>query len=154
MHPQAVYDLRVTIIHARPKIWRRLVVPADISLSGLHTVIQIATGAPDSGQHFFKDSQKTIYADPAWDDLPKIKPSCDVKLERLMSRPGDRMAYFCGSDDEWEHAVELLEITDADGRVSGAHCLGGSQQNRGDGECRSRNFSLSAVNRALRRLKV
>ena len=154
MHPQAVYDLRITIIHARPKIWRRLVVPADIGLSRLHAVIQIATGASESHQHFFIDSQKTVYADPSWDDLPKIKSARIVKLERLLRRPGDRLAYYCGDGDDWEHAIELLKITEVVGRASRVACVAGNRNHLGAYERHRRVFPLSAVNRALQRVRV
>jgi hypothetical protein len=154
MHPQAAYDLRITIIHSRPKIWRRLIVPADIVLFRLHAVIQIATGASDSRQHFFIDSQKTVYADPSWDDLPKIKSARDAKLNRLLRRPGDRLEYYCGDDDEWEHSVELLKITGAAGKPVPAICLGGSRRHLGTIDRRHCHFPLSSVNQALRRIKV
>ena len=68
------YTLKISVTLVRPAIWRRILVPADIKLPRLHAVIQIVTGAPDSLQHFFIDSQKTVYANPAWEDLPRSGP--------------------------------------------------------------------------------
>ena len=148
------FILKVTMDLVHPPIWRRILVPADIKLSRLHTVIQIVTGATDSIQHFFIDSQRTIYANPAWEDLPKIKSGRDVGLATILSRPGDRLAYYCGDDDEWEHTVELLKITEVVSRSDRAACLAGDQAClRRDARHRGK-FLLSAVNRALQRLRV
>jgi hypothetical protein len=38
------YLLDVTLAHIRPKIWRQLQVPGDLSLRGLHEVLQLAFG--------------------------------------------------------------------------------------------------------------
>ena len=147
--------LKISVVLLRPAIWRRILVPADIKLPRLHTVIQIVTGAPDSLQHFFIDGQKTVYANPAWGDLPKIKFGHDVSLVNLLSLPGDRLAYYCGDDDnEWEHTVELLKITENVGRAGWAECLAGNRPCLGSYEERKRGFLLSVVNRALRRVKV
>jgi hypothetical protein len=154
MSTRISYTLKITLTLVRPTIWRRILVPTDIRLPRLHAVIQIITGASGSGQYFFIDSQKTVYANPTWDDLPGLKPGRDVKLERLLSRPGDRLAYYCGDDDEWEHAIELLKITEAVGRTSRVTCVAGSRRHLGEYECHGRVFPLSAVNRALQRVRV
>lgn len=52
--PAPVYQIKVGLRGATPPIWRRLEVPADISLARLHTVIQIAFGWDDSHLHVFE----------------------------------------------------------------------------------------------------
>jgi len=146
------YTLKVTIVQLRPAIWRRLLVPSDIKLPRLHSVIKIVTGARDSLQHFFIDSQKTVYVNPRWDDLPRVRSGRDVSLASLLKRPGDRLAYYSGDDKEWEHTVELLEITANTGRVRGATCVAGNSPRRHDQ--RNGGFLLSDVNRALQRMKI
>jgi hypothetical protein len=117
-------------------------------------VIQIVTGAADSRQHFFIDNRMIVYANPAWEDLPKIKPGRDVSLERLLSLPGDRLAYYSGEYDEWEHTVELLKITETGGNAGHAACLAGNRPCLGRSARRKNKFLLSTVNRALRRVRV
>ena len=154
MQASVGYILKITVTLARPIIWRRVLVPADIKLPRLHAVIQIVTDAPDSLQHFFIDSQKTVYANPAWEDFPKIKTGRDVRLRRLLTRPGDRLAYYCGEDDEWEHTVELLKVTETDRNAGRAACLAGNRHCLGRYERRKGGFLLSVVNRALQRVRV
>ena len=50
--PAAVYQLRVVVRGISPMIWRRLLVPADITIAGLHTVVQTVFGW--SGEHLHR----------------------------------------------------------------------------------------------------
>jgi hypothetical protein len=152
MKSKISYTLKITIVQLHPAIWRQLLVPSDIRLPRLHSVIRIVTGAPDSLQYFFIDSQKTIYVNPSWDDLPRVRSGRDVSLARLLTRPGDRLAYYSGDDNEWEHTIELLEITTNDERVRRAACVAGNNP-RKHGQ-RTGGFLLSTVNRALQLVEV
>jgi len=40
----SVYQLRVVVRGVSPLIWRRLLIPADTTIAGLHAVLQIAFG--------------------------------------------------------------------------------------------------------------
>ena len=48
-----VYQLRIRIRHISPQIWRRLLVPAQATLSQLHDVLQAAMGWQDDHLHEF-----------------------------------------------------------------------------------------------------
>lgn len=42
--PPEIYQLKVTLLGTMPPIWRRLLVPADLTLAQLHDVVQAAMG--------------------------------------------------------------------------------------------------------------
>jgi hypothetical protein len=42
--PQEIYQMKVTLRDTRPPIWRRLQVPAGLTLEVLHDVLQVAIG--------------------------------------------------------------------------------------------------------------
>lgn len=153
MKPVFTYTLKVTVTLRRPKIWRRIAVPSDIKLPRLHAVIRVALGAPGSAQHFFVDKTKTVYAHPAWDDLPKIQPAKMVALARLLKNPGDTVSYFSGEEEEWEHSVELIHKIAAASVPRCAVCVAGSRIGPMSPKHRGR-FSLSAINRLLRKMPV
>ena len=50
---QAVYQLRLTLQETDPPVWRRLLVPSNVSLAKLHKIIQRAMGWSDSHLHQF-----------------------------------------------------------------------------------------------------
>ena len=49
-----IYQIKVSLLHTRPPIWRRLLVPANISLAALHAVLQIAFDWQDCHLHEFR----------------------------------------------------------------------------------------------------
>src|SRR5260370_31806637 len=49
-----IYQIEVTLLWTEPPIWRRLLVPADLTLADLHHVIQRAMGWEDDHLHEFQ----------------------------------------------------------------------------------------------------
>ena len=58
--PPEVYQLKVTLLGTSPPIWRRLLVPADLTLAQLHDVLQAAMGWEDGHMHEFSIGQRRI----------------------------------------------------------------------------------------------
>jgi len=48
------YQLKVTLIHSKPSIWRRFHVPDNLKLSRLDGVLQVVMGWTDSHLHQFR----------------------------------------------------------------------------------------------------
>src|ERR1700689_4182119 len=55
---QDIYQLKVTLLGTKPAIWRRLLVPADLTLAQLHTVLQTAMGWENQHMHQFRAGQR------------------------------------------------------------------------------------------------
>ena len=80
-----VWQLRIELLDTQPLVWRRLLVPADITLPKLDRVIQTALGWTNSHLHEFVING-THYAvlDPDWvDDLPHVDERRVVLQEAL-----------------------------------------------------------------------
>src|ERR1700737_2088923 len=56
--PPNLYQLKVTLLGTSPPIWRRLLVPADVTLAQLHDVLQAAMGWEDGHMHEFSIGQR------------------------------------------------------------------------------------------------
>src|SRR5208283_4014151 len=52
--PQEIYQIKVTLLGTNPPIWRRLLVPAVLTLAQLHLVLQIAMGWEGGHMHEFR----------------------------------------------------------------------------------------------------
>ena len=57
--PESICLLRVDLAHLKPAVWRRLEVPASMTLAQLHRAIQMAFDWTDSHLHGFEiDGQR------------------------------------------------------------------------------------------------
>src|SRR4029453_14657048 len=56
--PQEIYQIKVTLLGTDPPIWRRLLVPADLTLEQLHHVLQVTMGWDDCHMHEFRIGQQ------------------------------------------------------------------------------------------------
>jgi len=60
-----MYELKVTLAHIAPPIWRRLLVRGNTNLGFLHAVIQVAMGWTNSHLHQFVIDEQT-WSDPSF----------------------------------------------------------------------------------------
>ena len=86
---QDIYQLKVTLLGTKPPIWRRIVVPADLTLAKLHNVLQIAMGWDDEHMHEFRAGQRRFGrpepADPFM-RMPRVENERTVALSLSRSR--------------------------------------------------------------------
>jgi len=86
------YLLKIQLQFIKPAIWRRFVVPADITLDRLHDVIQIVMGWEDCHLHEFTIGKKryTEYPESPEDGLPCGK----YRLGDLVRQKGSVFHYL------------------------------------------------------------
>jgi len=109
---ECVYQLKVTLKHIRPAIWRRLQVLGDTSLGELHRVIQVAMGWSDSHLHLFRMG-KTEYSQPDPEDPFWGRNAVDersVALAEVAPCEGSRLLYLYDFGDDWEHDIRVEKI--------------------------------------------
>lgn len=108
-----IYRLKVTLRGMRPAVWRRLEVPADLTLFELHRAIQGAMGWTDSHLHQFLH-RGTYYGAPDREfGMPTVSER-RTKLSDVLDQPTDRLTYEYDFGDSWEHDVVLEAITEAE----------------------------------------
>lgn len=108
---QDIYQLKVTLLGTNPPIWRRLLVPADITLAQLHNVLQIAMGWDDGHMHEFRSGQRRFGRPEPADPFisgPRVESERTVRLSAVLQRVGAKMIYTYDLGDNWEHSI-LLE---------------------------------------------
>ncbi|MEU2614514.1 plasmid pRiA4b ORF-3 family protein [Micromonospora sp. NPDC007271] len=119
--PAPIYQIKVGLRGARPPIWRRLEVPADVSLAQLHKLIQVAFDWQDYHLHVFETPYGSFGRPDA--DLGH-RAASRVTLEQVAPSAGDKLRYTYDFGDNWEHDILVEKIL---GRASVAYprCTGG-----------------------------
>ena len=120
--PAPIYQLKVGLRGATPPIWRRLEVPADISLARLHRIIQVAFAWDDSHLHVFQ----TPYGEFGIADAELgHRAEAPVTLEQVAPTARSAIRYTYDFGDDWEHDVVVEKVLDRDSTVSYPRCTGG-----------------------------
>lgn len=122
-----ILQLKVTLQHIHPPIWRRLLVPADITLAKLHFVVNEAMGWTCSHLHSFAFEDRT-FGDPKLDRDGELgfEDERKVKLSALVDHGGS-IAYAYDFGDGWEHEIEIEASIEADSRFKLPLCVGGAR---------------------------
>jgi Plasmid pRiA4b ORF-3-like protein len=118
-----VYQLKITLGGVSgPPVWRRVLVPADVTLGDLHEVIQVAMGWDDYHMHLFSVGGQE-YGSPD----PELGQASDrnVLLSQVLNGPGDRLRYTYDFGDDWEHDIVLEETRTAVPEETYPSCIAG-----------------------------
>jgi len=129
--PQEIYQLKVTLRDTRPPIWRRLLVPAGLTLEVLHDVLQLAMGWDDSHPHEFRVGPKRFGIpdpDEGFMGLPNVSDECTAYLFMVLSKAGAKAMYTYDFGDCWEHAIVVEKVLPPEPGVDYPICLGGKLQ--------------------------
>jgi hypothetical protein len=111
----------------KPPVWRRVLVPAQITFDQFHQIIQVVFGWEDC--HLYQFSQygwgsEPIYKipDPEYDD-ETILDSVIGKLSDVFDTVGQKFIYIYDFGDNWKHNITLEEISDT--KIAVANCIAG-----------------------------
>lgn len=111
VEPSPIHELRVALLDLAPAIWRRVQVPAGISLDRLHRVIQAAMGW--HREHLYEFTIGGVrYGLPDRDFGRKIVDARRIRVTRIGRAPGARCRYLYDFGEGWEHEVALERVLD------------------------------------------
>lgn len=102
------YQFKIKLLDIEPEIWRRFVVPANITLHGLHDVIQTVMGWDYDHLYLFNIQRKIYTWNPFSDDEFEDELHTNYPLNDLVKRKGAKIYYLYDFGDSWEHEL-LLE---------------------------------------------
>jgi hypothetical protein len=95
-----VFAIKVTLLGTSPPIWRRILVPRDITLRNLHRTLQTVMGWTNSHLHqFVLPRQKR-----------KVANEHQTALGELIGTVGARLWYEYDFGDGWQHELLLEEV--------------------------------------------
>ena len=132
------FRIRVDLKGTRPPLWRRLELASDLFLDQVHDVIQIAFGWTDSHLHGFWSgpgfygAQTERYLCPF--DVAEGEtgvPEGEVRLDEVLTDPGDKLYYTYDYGDDWQHVIALTTpVREQTGSPEPARPLDGEQADR------------------------
>ena len=107
-----ILTLKINLVGAKPKIWRRVKVPGVFTLGDLHYVIQIAMGWENYHLHVFRVGDRS-FAIPMEEDPDFRDQDADsVTLSDLhLAKEGARFSYEYDFGDGWEHEIIVERVT-------------------------------------------
>ncbi|WP_419995027.1 plasmid pRiA4b ORF-3 family protein [Streptomyces boninensis] len=122
MPADSILQIKVTLADIRPPIWRRLQVPAYLTLDRLHLVIQIAMGWENYHMHVFET--------PAGDYGRRDselghRDERKVPLSAVAPAAGDRISYTYDFGDDWGHRIEVEKVLPKEPGTAYPRCLTG-----------------------------
>jgi hypothetical protein len=111
--PVEVYVVKVTLLGTSPPVWRRILVPREITLRNLHRTLQIVMGWTNSHLHQFV-LQRQKFSDPRQRVGTKVADESRTRLGDLIWTVGARLLYEYDFGDGWQHELLLEEILRGD----------------------------------------
>lgn len=137
-----VLDVRVGLVGSVPEIWRRLELPASLTLRHVHQVLQVAFGWEDAHLHRFTDSDPFAPLRPVdgeipetqqwmpqdWCEEPTDLPEEDCSLGHLLVRGSGAAFYEYDFGDSWLHRIELVSRRPADEKTTPARLTDGARR--------------------------
>ncbi|MGD0914567.1 MAG: plasmid pRiA4b ORF-3 family protein [Terracidiphilus sp.] len=127
---QDIYQLKVTLLGTKPAIWRRLLVPADLTLAQLHTVLQTVMGWENQHMHQFRAGQRRFGrpepADP-FSKAQRVESARTVPLSAVLESEGAKMTYTYDFGDNWEHSIVLDKQLPAEHNTTCPICTDGER---------------------------
>jgi hypothetical protein len=104
-------QLHIELRGIKPPIWRRVLVPENVTLGKLHVILQMVMGWTDSHLHEYEIEHRR-YGIPD-DEWPEDEPVTDerrVRLNTFVDAGVRRLTYVYDFGDHWEHIVKVENV--------------------------------------------
>ena len=121
-----IYQIKVTLLRTVPPVWRRLLVPSDITLSNLHDLLQLAMGWTDSHLHEFLFRGQCYGPTGPERGVAEAIDERKVRLNQLLVRAGAKILYTYDFGDGWEHGIVLEKGLPVDPNMAYPAATGGA----------------------------
>ncbi len=128
--PASIYQLKVTLRDTDPAIWRRLLVPGEVSFRDFHQVLQVAMGWENDHLYEFKVG-KRYFGEPepkSWTVLipNRTEDAGAVRLSGIAPRTRTAFTYLYDMGDSWSHEVKVERCSGGNQRPGTHYASAGS----------------------------
>ncbi len=113
------YQLKITIKDSHPPIWRRVLVPIEISFESLHKIIQEVFGWTDSHLAAFEvdgywlNCREPGFAGEIEEDEEDHEGDAEDALDEWIAE-GDTFRYVYDFGDDWMHIIKVEKFVEYD----------------------------------------
>ena len=121
-----IYQIKISLIGAKPPISRTVLVPSNLKLAAFHDVIQVVMGWTDSHLHQFIANNE-FYGIPDDDFELEMEDESKYKLSQLLSKEKESFIYEYDFGDSWEHKILLEKIHPFDTKIVLPVCIKGKR---------------------------
>jgi hypothetical protein len=121
-----VYVIKVTLVGTKPPIWRRILVPREITLRNLHRTLQTVMGWTNAHLHQFVLPGTSNFG-LAQERGEQIANENRTTLGALLEFPGAKLLYEYDFGDSWRHELVLERVLVGDESFRQV-CVAGERQ--------------------------
>lgn len=121
------YQLRIELKDVEPLVWRRVLVPENVTLARLHAILQAAMGWHGGHLHEFRIA-RCRYGIPDEEDWREDDPLFDerrYRLKGLVESGARRFTYLYDFGDGWEHKIKVEDIVMPEPAAPRIRCIAG-----------------------------
>lgn len=121
-----IFQLKASLRGISPMIWRRLFVPGELTLHGLHRVVQIAFGWEDYHLHAFNLHGRRDGI--MWTgERHRDAEGREIRLTDLKLRRRQRILYEYDFGDSWEHEIRVEAMLARELAKAYPSCIAGAR---------------------------
>jgi hypothetical protein len=122
-----IYQIKVGLLEIKPLIWRRFLVPANVTLHRLHLVLQDLMGWQNYHLYRFKIGKKQYSTPDPDNDFYELdfKNSYQAKLGSIIKEKDNIFLYEYDFGDSWEHQLLIEDILNRDSGKRYPVCIAG-----------------------------
>lgn len=104
-------QLRIELRDVKPVVWRRVLVPEQVTLAKLHTILQAAMGWSDSHLHEYEIARRRYgVPDEEWPTSEPVMDERRVRLKSFIETKVRRFDYTYDFGDRWDHLVKIEDL--------------------------------------------
>jgi hypothetical protein len=130
--PDRLCQLKITLQHSNPPIWRRIVTRRDTPMDILHYIIQFAMGWENCHLHEFTvgSRKNLIRIGPGRDSFfpggdPDVIDESTCTLDELLATKARKFLYIYDFGDDWFHEIAVEKSPPPDPAFKHPVCLEG-----------------------------
>lgn len=122
--PSGVYQIKITLKHAKPPIWRRIELSAQTPLDVVSEIILAAMGWEGYHLHQFIVGA-TYYSMPDPEGIMDVKDEREYVLADILPKEKAKCIYEYDFGDGWEHEILLEKILEPEQGAKYPRCTAG-----------------------------